>query len=229
MENTINILKSIIAGIVSPVIVEAVGLVLDGAFPVTSSDTQWLHMNQQLTIEGNDYKVVAIEQNISFSLQQRGHVEVISGSFNIAPPWFFYGTWKMTNTERDDVGEYKDKTPFIWLVEVRDENIHLDPKDAVDRDAELQLLFMGESNFGDWLTEDHYDQVINPLSVLVRNFLDSVERSRCVSKPLAGEMATINHANAGSVDADGHLKALFNEELSGIEATVTLPFNKCCT
>ena len=227
MENTITILKSIIAGIVSPVIVEAVGAVVAGVFPVTSSDTQWLHMNQQLTIEGFDYKVVAIEQNISFSLKQRGHTEVISGSFNIAPPEFFYGTWKMTNAERDSVNEYKDKTPFIWLVEVRDENIHLDPKDSVDRDAELRILFMGESNFGDWLTEKHYDQVINPLSILVRNFITSMERSCFVSTPLTGEMETINHANAGSVDADGHLKALFNEELSGIEATVTLPFNKC--
>ena len=229
MENTITILKSIIAGIVSPVIVEAVGAVVAGVFPVTSLVTQWLHMNQQLTIEGNDYKVVAIVQNVSFSLKQQGHTEVISGSFDIPPPTFFYGTWKMTNTERDDVSEYKNKTPFIWLVDVRDENIHLDAKDSVDRDAELRLLFMGESNFGDWLTDKHYDQVINPLSVLVRNFIISAKRSRFVSKPLTGEMEIINHANAGSVDADGHLKALFNEELSGIEATVTLPFNKCNT
>ena len=229
MENTINILKSIIAGIVSPVIVETVGAAVAGVFPVTSSDTQWLHMNQQLVIEGFDYKVTAIVQNVSFSLKQRGHTEVISGSFNMLPPTFFYGTWKMTNTERDDVGEYKDKTPFIWLVTTRSESIHLDLKDAVDRDAELRLLFMGESNFGDWLTEKHYDQVINPLGVLIRNFITSVRRSRFVSTPLTEEMETINHANAGSVDADGHLKALFNEELSGIEATISLPFNKCNT
>ena len=227
MTNTITILKSIIAGIVSPVIVETVGAVVAGVFSVTSSDTQWLHMNQQLVIEGFEYKVVEIEQNISFSLKQREHTEVISGSFDISPPFFFYGTWKMTNAERDGISEYKNKTPFIWAVETRNESIHLDHKDAVDRDADLRFLFMGEANFGDWLTEQHYDLVINPLGVLVRNFITSMERSKFVSTPLTGEMPTINHANAGSVDADGHLKALFNEELSGIEATVTLPFNKC--
>ena len=227
MENTINILKSIISGIVSPVIVETVGAVVAGVFSVTSSDTQWLHMNQQLVIEGNDYQVTEILQNISFKLKQKEHTEVISGSFDMLPPFFFYGTWKMTNAERDGISEYKDKAPLIWLIETRTEGIHLDEKDAVDRDAELRLMFLGESNLGDWLTADHYDQVINPLSILLRNFIAGVRKSRFVSKPLTGEVATINHANAGSVDTNGHLKALFNDPLSGIEATVTLPFNKC--
>ncbi len=215
---------------VSTVAVDAVGAVVAGVFTVTSSDTGWLCMNLQLSIEGSDYQVVNIEQNVSFDLKQKGHTNVISeADFNIAPPTFFKGTWKMTNQERDDVTPYKDKTPFIWLYDVREESIKLDLKSGTDRDADLRLFFMAEANFGDWLTADHYDQVINPLKVLVRDWLTSARRSRHVSKSMDGDMRTKDHANAGSVDKDGHLKALFDEELSGIEAELTIPINKCST
>lgn len=215
---------------VSTVSVATVSAAANGVFVVGSSDTSWLHMNQQLSIEGSNYQVVEIVQNVVFNLKQKGHTNVISGDdFNIAPPTFFYGTWKLTNQERDDVTPYKDKTPFIWLYDVREESIKLDLKSGTDRDADLRLFFMAEANFGDWLTADHYDQVINPLKVLVRDWLTSARRTRDVSKSMDGEMRTKDHANAGSVDKDGHLKALFNEELSGIEAELTLPINKCST
>lgn len=230
MKTTIDIVSAIIAAMVSTVTVDTVGAPVSGVFTVTSSGTSWLCMNLQLSIEGSAYRVVEIVQNVSFNLKQKGHTNVISGDdFNIAPPTFFKGTWKMMSQERDNVTPYKDKTPFIWLYDVREESIKLDLKSSVDRDADLRLFFMAEANFGDWLTTDHYDQVINPLKVLVRDWLWSARISRYVSKSMDGDMRTKDHANAGSVDKDGHLKALFNEELSGIEATLTLPINKCST
>ncbi len=215
---------------VSTVTVGVVGAPVSRVFTVTSSDTSWLCMNLQLSIEGSDYQVVEIVQNVSFDLKQKGHTNVISGdNFNIPPPTFFYGTWKLTNQERDDVTPHKDKTPFIWLYDVREESIKLDLKSGTDRDADLRLFFMAEANFGDWLTADHYDQVINPLKILVRDWLTSARRYRDVSKSMDGDMRTKDHANAGSVDKDGHLAALFNEQLSGIEAELTIPINKCST
>ncbi len=229
MKSTITILQEIVANIISPVIVVSIGVVTAEVFTVVSTDTQWLYVSQVVTIEGNDYTVEALEQNVSFDLKQRSHTNVITGSFNIPPPTFFYGTWIMTNSERDDIGINSDKVPFIWLYETRTEALKLSPLVPQDRDVPLRLFFMGNSNYQEWLTAKHYDLVLHPLDALVRNFLDAILRSACIVKPLTGDLDKIYHANAGSVDKDGHLKALFNEELSGIEANLTLQINKCCT
>lgn len=229
MKSTIAILQEIVADIISPVIVVSIGAVTAGVFTVVSTDTQWLYVSQVVTIEGSEYTVAALEQNVSFDLRQRSHTNVITGSFNIPPPTFFYGTWTMTNSERDDIGINSDKVPFIWLQDTRVETLKLNPAISHDRDVPLKLLFLGNSNYQEWLTAKHYDLVMHPLDVLVRNFLDAILRSACVVKPLTSDLDKIYHANAGAIDKDGHLKALFNEELSGIEANLTLQINKCCT
>lgn len=220
-----KILERVIAQLIFTVTVDVVGAVTDSRFTVTSSNTSWLTLGRVITIEGDEYEVSDLDQNVSFELRQKGHVNVISQTdFDIPAPFFEHGTWKKESGERDEEPNLRNKIPVVWLIETLRSKLFLDETVRDVEEPRMRLVFLVEST--EKTTKSAYDMYINPLRSLVDGFITEFRKDVEVS-PITGEGELINHVNAGRVDRDGHIMSLFNEELSGIELVFSAPIIEC--
>jgi len=78
-----------------------------------------------------------------------------------------------------------------------------------------------EADFENWLTDDHYDKAINGMYENAESFIDTTEYSSIVNE--VEQYKIISHAKFGWHDKNGHVKNVFNMNLSGVELRLTLP------
>ena len=145
----------------------------------------------------------------------------------IDKPTYYYGTVIKVIQEiaNNDLNGYvNERTPFIYVKESFDETYNLNDS-IIDRTSNLRIFFLTESNFADWKTTEHYAEAIEPLRYLVNAFLDALNKSKLIGK--LTDYTTTNHANFGVYVTDkGHTQSIFNDQLSGIELTISLPILK---
>jgi hypothetical protein len=152
----------------------------------------------------------------------------------IPAPNYWHGTVTQTNVELNQENDDRKKTPLVYLYEVlkdrRSRNEELSPNRFVD----IAIFFMEDANFKDWLTDDHYKNVIQAMDNLAEDFIIFVGTSKLTGFSEIENYDIIPHAKFGYYDANGHKKNLFDFNLSGVELRMTLPLNeeeckKCVT
>lgn len=155
---------------------------------------------------------------------------LIALPFNVVieAPFFFHGTVTNTATEVGRISSCDEKYPMVYLYEPIVEE-YKNSRERVDFEAELTLFFLDETNFKDWVNEEHYKYSISAMRKLIALFIEAINKKVSVF----GEVETykiINHSKMG-IDLGenpklGHLKNLFPNFTSGCELIINLQFLK---
>ena len=176
-----------------------------------------------LDIDGVNYAVVSVADNQNIVV-----AAVVLGAtkYTVPNPFYFHGTPILTNAHVSGAKD-KDKVPMIYLYEILKEK-DLKENSRIERESDLRLFFLDNANFGEWDTEDHYSKRLLGINNLVDEFISAARKYSCCFYLYETDFTRINHVNWGVwEDNKGHTRTLFDDELTGVEVSFTLPLKKC--
>lgn len=175
-----------------------------------------------LDIDGFPFTIVSIVFETSITVSG---LPAAPFNYTVPLPFYFHGTPIATNNQIVEA-DHKDKVPMIYLHEILKEK-DKDIFSAVKRDSDLRLFFLDSANFDDWTTDDHYSQRLLGLNALVDAFRDQALKSELFFLDET-EFSRVNHVKWGTFkDLSGHIKNIFDDKLTGVELSLTLPLTDC--
>jgi hypothetical protein len=182
--------------------------------------TKRLTVGSFVKISGNDYQIISLISNVSFSVTSS--INIIGTNWIAMAPYYFYGNAILISNTLDKIKNYQQKFPIIILylpistTDNRDETLN------IETTANLSIDFMDEACYQDWSADEYITNVVMPLQVYVDDFFEALENS-----PLIGVFTN----NSRKIYDKWILqrengKNVFNSELSGIGLSIDLPILK---
>lgn len=184
------------------------------------------HARERMTldIDGTGYRIVSFVNNTSITV---AGMIADPKVYTVPNPFYFHGTPIMTNANHIKGAKDSDKVPMIYLYEILKER-DLGENSAIFRESDVVLFFLDNANHNDWTTDDHYSQRIVGLNNLVDEFISAARSYRCCFYQYDTPFTRINHANWGIfIKEKGHVKRIFDDDLSGVELRFTLNLKNC--
>lgn len=181
-----------------------------------------------ITINGTEYEVVSVDYDKKEITIKS--TTIVTGTTYIAPPYFyFHGTPIDTGNVLTTILDSSQKYPMVYLLEVIKDNFNASKTSVIERESNLNIFFLDEANFNDWDVDQHYSDAIIPMFNLCNAFIDHIN--------LTGYLGVLDnfdikyHAKFGLQirEESGHIKNLFNDNTSGVQLTINLPFKRSFT
>lgn len=220
-----NILKEVIAGLSDSFVVEE-KTEANGELKVKACYTSWVHAGM---IINNEYIVDRLEDGCVYFRSLIGDFSTFPEVVTLPAPKFIYGEFLMTNKELNYWGE-SDKNPFIWL----NTNGLEENSETIDggQDVNIDLYILSNCNYVDWLTANHYEQIITPMYALKSVLVNALTNHKKIIYEKSKVSSTVKIVNFGEESDKGALKKYFNSDLSGLnlkmETSVKACFCKNC-
>jgi hypothetical protein len=234
IKETVDIVKELISGLVIKVEFKTIIDNNDGTYTVTTCNTGYLFPCYEFKIYGVNYKVLN-ETGKEFVFNEqftiKGNViptvtEIVLDSLK-----YYHGTVIATKEELARKELSSDKFPMAFLLEILEDDFNNVYDSRIDRNSQLRLFFLSETDENNWDTNEHYEFSIKPMRNLLYKFIAHLNESIIIGD--IDSYRAINHAKFGVfVSAKGgHTERIFNDKLSGVELRIDLPILKsgvCC-
>jgi len=184
--------------------------------------TKWLREGRVVsTDQPESYNIVDISPD-QWALGEPivNPLNVMEGTIQLPVPTFLFGTKLATNMEWTKMSnDVKAKTPIIWLLETTREKVY-GRGDTREREFDLRMFFLDETNIKDFKTKDHREQVVRPMQQLVLEFIETVKRNRAYQTIEDYEM--MSFSRFGVQKDNGMFQNILDANLSGVELRLTL-------
>ena len=174
-----------------------------------------------LTVDAAPLEVISVTDN---SIVVPG---ILTPVVVILQPMFYYNeSYIDFNNLLGTIASSRGKMPFVLLRDPIIETYNNKPTSAIDYTAEVNLLILDDSDFTRYTEgEDFYNNVINRIRSFVKLILDSAKLY-----PVFGNIDTYrirDYKKFGEyVQSKGTVSYFFDENLSGVQLTITLPILK---
>lgn len=218
-------LEPIVNAMDKSIICQSVTDNLDGTYTMACNDTKWITTGFSVTIGLNTYLVTEFSCNEWIKLS--GSVLPTQLTFDIYQFKFKHGTIKAVASELNQLPNYTDRLPLLFLHDITEDKIHLDVLDAVDNDVDVKLYFLIDSDFSNWTINESDLKAVNPMRNAVKEFIKSLSISQYVTE-LTGVGTIRNYNRFGNFDDNGVIKNIFNEYLSGVQLRTSISFLRDC-
>lgn len=144
----------------------------------------------------------------------------LSGTIYLPELFFITGTKRATNTEWTIAdANLSNKLPLVWLLEVISET-GFGKMSAVEKEMDLRLFFLDETDPSQYYTADHREQVVKPMQKLMLEFIKVVENERTY-KPIENYRFK-TFSRFGVENDKGMLQNILDANLSGVSLELTL-------
>jgi len=210
---TVNIIEDLVSALDVVFEIDAV-IVNTVSYTLESKCTWWLSIGDTVTIDGFDYTIESFVINESITILPVGSSPAPTAtSFDISAPNYIHGTLKMAANEVDATLDKTILAPFVYLFEVIRDRKNTDKDSMIDREVDLRIFFLNTANTSDWLTDDHYLNLIDPMQQMVDLFMKNIENNKLFTDELNYDcLPLINVSETGTQE-----ESLFDCNLSGIE------------
>jgi hypothetical protein len=186
-------------------------------------DTKWARKGKKISSSGDVFTISAIDYNNFITPTYNGVVmptPELNGVTQLPLPFFISGTKLATNREWTIAGkDVTKKTPIIWLLETMTER-NFGRGSSLDREMQLRIFFLDETNIVNFYTEDHRREVVYPMQQLVREFIRTIEADRRFKTIEDYTMKTFSRF--GVEKDNGVFQNILDANLSGVELIITL-------
>tara|TARA_R110001632_G_scaffold186363_1_gene306732 strand:+ start:1856 stop:2569 length:714 start_codon:yes stop_codon:yes gene_type:complete len=207
----------------------------DGTYTIETCNTGYLFPCYDFQIDGIDYTVLNEEGkefvfNEQFAI--KGNIVPTVTEITLDSLKYYHGTVIATKEELARKELSSNKFPMAFLLEVLEDDFNNVDDSRVDRNSQLRLFFLSETDEDNWTTNEHYEFSIKPMRNLVYKFIAHLNDSNLIGK--INSYKATNHAKFGVYlsSKGGHTKRIFNDKLSGVELGIDLPILKsrvCCS
>jgi hypothetical protein len=208
------------------IVVDSVELASSGKYKLYTCNTKWASYGK--LISGKTITSVVENEYI----QINSNTLPAAGTFTLANPFYYFGTFLDTNQELIKTKQSNDKLPFIYLHLNAPETFENDEA-IVDFESDCSIYFMVDADPKNWLTGDHIENAIKPMRSLIKYFIKALKYYTLTDT--TNITYTVNdYANFGQVQSDlGVVKQIFKDNISGSELLINIKFYKnllcvCC-
>ena len=200
----------------------------DSTYTIETQNTGYLFPNYEFTLSGVNYKVLN-ETGKEFLFNSKFTIKgnIIPSEIELVMEGlkYYHGTVIATKEELKMKELSSEKFPMAFLLEVLDDEFNNEEDSSIDRESQLRLFFLSETDEVNWDTNEHYEYSIKPMRNLVYKFINYLNKSSKIGK--FDSFNAINHAKFGVyVSMKGHTQRIFNDKLSGVELKINLPIKK---
>ena len=188
--------------------------------------TKWARVGRTITDQiGNVFTINEVVQDEYIVATSSTFPPVnLDGLCFLTPPFWITGTKIATNREWTIAGDHlENKLPLIWMLEVIGETGY-GRESAIERDMELRLFFLDETDPAQYYTPDHRKQVVQPMQQLMNEFIDTVKRLKQFKT--VDEYRYKTFSRFGTENENGMLENVLDANLSGTSLEITLSMYK---
>ena len=207
---------------------------LDGTYTIESCNTGYIFPCYEFVVDGVNYKVLnEVGKEFKFNEQFtiKGNIIPSVTEITLDSLKYYHGTVIATKEELSRKELSSDKFPMAFLLEILEDDFNNVDDSRIDRNSQLRLFFLSETDENNWDTNEHYEFSIKPMRNLVYKFIAHLNGSNKIGE--INSYKAINHAKFGVFISGkgGHTERIFNDKLSGVELRIDLPIlksRKCC-
>ena len=178
-------------------------------------DTQWVG------IDGQEYQITNMVEDVSFDIETTN--TITATAWKAQAPYYRYGTNIVLNELMNSTAASK-RYPQIALHELLVEDEEIDVSSNVLKTPRVQLSFMDEAQHNSWTNIEQHENRVQPMQVLKDAFVDLLKLSPYIGKKF--RVITVLRADWGKMDNRGNVARKFDDPLSGVEMTASIPFLK---
>lgn len=230
MFNTIDYIKGIIEGLT---FTEKISNIISGPKETTfeTCKTYWVFPKSRITINGQERKVIDFEINESITIE--GSLLGTETEYTIKAPNFFRGTPIQASNTLHMIKDWKKKLPMAYLIQPMRETRSLNPLEKIGVTAEgVRILFMLPGKLADSI-DQQYLTAIQPTDNLIFEYEKALLTDSNIGE--LGDASKSDRPNYGVwVSKDGkrrtanqdNIKKLIDEDISGIEYLIDIPFKR---
>jgi hypothetical protein len=192
---------------------------------ITVKEMFYARAGLTIDIDGTDYTIVSVDYD-NKQIVVSG-VVVGPSEAELQAVKYFHGTPLAVNEELSLIPMTSEKAPLLYVYEIIPEDYNHEVNNQLDRTASVRMVFLDDSS-AQITTDEHYSNVITPVSNLVNKFVKELlnERSTLI-KDLITTSRRVNHVKFGTyIDGKGHERKIFQDKFTGIELQIDLPFRK---
>lgn len=173
-----------------------------------------------------EYQVRSID-TLTPSFTVSASAAPVGTAFKTAYPFYFHGRFIAIDSELRQIQNSYHKYPIIYLAESFDSTDDIDPKNQVGQTVYCSIFIMDTADYTNYLTEDHYEYVIDRMDVLGTAFVNLLKKNRFIQYDAFSEDDRKRHPKWGlEITNKGAESSLFIDNLSGIELRLTIPIRK---
>ena len=183
--------------------------------------TKWARVGKPIFDEfDNEYLITEVVLDDYIIATPVGHASDLDGLCSLVKPFWITGTRLAANREWTIASNnLMDKLPLIWMLELMSETIY-GRGSTLERDMELQLFFLDETDPAQYYTAEHRKQVVEPMQQLMIEFIETINRLK--------EFKTVDDyrirtfSRFGTESEQGVLENVLDANLSGLRLDLTL-------
>lgn len=196
-------------------------------FTITLCDNKWIRVGQDLTdLGGKLWRITEIDiDGVITCTKPTGATNLVKYQvLTIKQPIFIFGTRINANNDYLKLGrDSRLKLPLIWLVEsVSEEEYGV--KSNLERKSSIRVLFLDDNNPKQYQTNDYRLNVVSPMIGLKNAFIKAVLDNRLFNE--LDSWNTRPFTRLGTESEKGFEANILDENLSGVELSITLPIRK---
>ena len=192
-------------------------------------DTKWARVGKTLFgYDSNGAGIGHIIRGVStdeYILTDHYYSDHISYALN--SPFPIVGTPISTNIEWTKYSnDLTTKTPLIWLLENHTEKVY-GLEYSLERDINMKILFLDETDILNYKIEDHRLQVVQPMIKLQEEFIKVIDKNAIYKRLKDFNRDTFSRF--GKETENGMIKNILDANLSGIIIDISVPkFKDMC-
>jgi len=220
MKDVSEIFEDIVNDIDNQIAINSLS-VINNKLRVYTCDTKWLRVGKKVSgkILGGSIKeayVTAIDVDNYFEID---NVNILSDIF-IPKPTAMFGTRTATNNEWNlKTPNLLNKTPLIWCLELVNET-HYGNEASLERDIEMRVFFLDETDILNYATKDHRQQVVRPMTYLAHAFKKVIDKNMLFKS--ITQFNVLGFSRFGTESVTGMIENILDANLSGTSVQFTI-------
>jgi len=213
--NFISTMETLVAGM-TPIITIDTNTAEGSDWRLTMCRTYWLMVNAKITIGGQTFKVLEIDQDVSILVS--GTAQPIGTTFQLEAPEFWHSSHRKVNTERKN--QINITRPFVYLPVYEIVEDHNDETD-ISYTANIRPLFLASFDERKDTIDLQQSEVIEPMNAMATLFEELVESlDQQFNEP--DSYTRKEWMNFGNETVWGNDELIFDQPLSGVELRLDL-------
>lgn len=151
----------------------------------------------------------------------------VGTEYKTGAPYYLHGRFIAIDSQLNQIQNGYAKYPLIYLAENFTSTFDENPINNVGETAQCSFFFMNPAKYEDWLTVDHYENVIKSMKVLAKEFIALLKANSFIQYNEFSNEDFIRHPKWGlTIEGKGSPKNLFSDNLSGVEVRMNVPVLK---
>ena len=196
-------------------------------FTVELCHNKWVRVGQDLTdTDDKLWRITSIDiDGIITCNKPTGATDLVKHqTLTIKQPIFIFGTQiNANNTYLKLNKDSRLKLPLVWLVaSINEEEFGV--RSSIERKSSIKVLFLDDNNPKQYLTNDYRLNVVSPMIGLKDEFIRVVQDNNLFETLDNWNVKTFDRL--GQESDNGFINNIIDENLSGVELTITLPIRK---